>query len=382
MKNKLNYQMLKQILIYSFGYIVLVIIAQILLSGAFEGSNDNVKNGYFDFSFLFAKKAGFLMLSYMDAIRLCSVIFLLIPYVFLLARVIRQMVSLPLERMMEQMSQMRENPISERLSVPAQCEVLALENSFNELLDRLEQVDIQKRALEEKNTLLISGMAHDLKTPITTLRGYTQALSDHMIESEEKKQEYLDAINRKAVQMDELITVLFDYVRLGSAHYSLNLERCDVVELIREEIAIYYTEFEEHNMEFEFDLPEEPVWIMADKRQLARVFSNLYSNALKYGKPKTCVHTAIETEGQDGEGIKVVIADTSDPISPELEPHMFDPFVMGDYARKTGGGNGLGLCIAFRIMELHGGTIRLSNHPSGDFTKSFILKFPEKRNPR
>lgn len=120
--------------------------------------------------------------------------------------------------------------------------------------------------------------------------------------------------------------------------------------MIRENLALYYTEFEEKEIDLKFELPQQTIMIQADKKQLDRVFANFYSNALKYNHAGDVVFTTIELS----DGIKIKIEDTGDPIPEHIRQNIFEPFT-----RETGSGTGMGLSIAHKIIELHGGTLEL-----------------------
>ena len=135
---------------------------------------------------------------------------------------------------------------------------------------------------ERARNLMLSDIAHDLRTPITTIGGYAKALNDGLVTSDEKRTEYLEAIENKAERMGDLITLLFDYVRLDSENFSLRMEKLDISELLRENAALLYADVEEKQMEFEIEIPEEPIVLSVDKLQFSRVIINLINNALKH----------------------------------------------------------------------------------------------------
>ena len=152
--------------------------------------------------------------------------------------------------------------------------------SVNELLEEEKEHQL---TYERKRNLLLSDIAHDIKTPITTICGYSKALAEGMVQ-EEKQQTYLDTIYTKSLRMDELVTLLFEYVKLGSEGYVLNRQPADLAELLRENVAVLYEEFEDKEMELLLDIPEQPVMYEMDRLQMGRVISNLLTNALRYGR--------------------------------------------------------------------------------------------------
>lgn len=232
----------------------------------------------------------------------------------------------------------------------------------NELIEEEKE---QQLAYDRKRNLLLSDIAHDIKTPLTTLCGYSKALSEGVAEGE-KRQEYLDAIYAKSMRMNELITLLFEYVKMDSSGFKLHREETDLGELLRECTAAQYTDFEEKKILLKIDIPEEPVIYQADRVQMARAITNLLTNTVRYGKEdgRTLVRL---------EDYTITVADDGMEIDEEFISHVFEPFSRADKARSTSGGNGLGLSIAYKIVQMHGGELRLNCEYGQGYTKAFQI---------
>lgn len=239
----------------------------------------------------------------------------------------------------------------------------------------------QREKYIKRRNLLLSDVAHDLKTPITTISGYAQALNDGMVESPEKQSEYLKVIYQKSLQMNQLITVLFDYVKLDSEGFELKTEWFDLAEFLREVSAEMYSDIENAGMEFLVELPDKECSVMADKAQLMRVVLNLLANAVKHNPKGTKIRISLEEVSGYEKGWKVQIADTGGRIEEELEKHLFEPFVMGDESRNSRAGSGLGLSIAAKIVEMHGGTLSLDQNLKIPYTKAFCIKMRKGKEP-
>lgn len=240
--------------------------------------------------------------------------------------------------------------------------------------EEVEKLERQEEELREKyeaaRNLMLSDIAHDLRTPITTIRGYAKALNDGLVTSEEKRTEYLDAIENKAERMNDLLTLLFDYVRLGSDRFSLRREKTDVTELLRENAALLYSDVEEHGMEFEIYIPEEKIFLELDRIQFSRVITNLINNVLKHNPAGTRITLQLY-KGEDR--ILILVKDNGDVIPSKIAEHIFEPFVMADTSRESKGGSGLGLSIAKKIVEMHGFEIELVQDYKRQ-GKSFIIE--------
>ncbi len=241
-------------------------------------------------------------------------------------------------------------------------------NKVNELLERDKE---QRRQFDRKRNLLLSDIAHDIKTPITTICGYSRALADGVV-TEEKQQEYLDAIYAKSMRMSDLITLLFEYVKLDSEGYALQKEEGDFAELVRENTALLYADFEEKDMQVDIRVPENPVPYEMDKLQMGRAVTNLLTNAIRYGRQGGKVLIQLE------EGV-LTVADDGMEIEPEFAEHIFEPFSRADKARSTKGGSGLGLSISAKVVQMHGGSLELHTDYGKGYTKAFMIRLQEEK---
>lgn len=234
----------------------------------------------------------------------------------------------------------------------------------------------KEREVVRMRNLMLTDIAHDLRTPMTTVSGYAKALSDGLV-PEDKKEEYLEAIRTKTARMDELIGLLFDYTKLENEGFRLDLKNVDICELVRECAAGLYTDMESAGMEAYADIPEERIMVKADALQLSRVISNLITNAIRHNNAGTKIGIFVK---RDGAKLRVMVADTGKVIDEETSLHIFDPFYTGDASRSSKGGTGLGLSIAAKVTELHGYTLRLKQRPdtvryglTREYRKAFII---------
>lgn len=233
----------------------------------------------------------------------------------------------------------------------------------------LEEEKEQQKAFERRRNLLLSDIAHDIKTPITTICGYSRALSEGLV-AEEKRQSYLDVVYQKSLRMDELLTLLFEYVKLDSEGFALHKQQGNLAELVREMTALLYTDFEDKEIAVVTEISEEDTAFEMDQLQLGRAITNLLTNALRYGRKGGRVLVRLED-------CEITVADDGEPIDPDFAVHIFDPFTREDRARTSEGGSGLGLGIAKKIVEMHGGSLVLNQSFGEGYTKAFQIRFPE-----
>ena len=221
----------------------------------------------------------------------------------------------------------------------------------------------------------MSDVAHDLKTPMTTVAGYAKALVEQGEQEDgiprEKQREYLEAIYNKSMQMSGLLSFLFEYVKLESEGFKLNKTKIDIFELLRECVAGMYMDFEEKGMEILPLIPEEEVFLEVDAVQFHRVINNLLSNALRHNNPGTKVWVMAEAEDDE---IIIRVCDSGAVIPQETARYIFEPFVLGDESRNSKGGSGLGLSIAHKAVAMHGGSLVLEQGEWEEYTKAFVIR--------
>ena len=235
----------------------------------------------------------------------------------------------------------------------------------------------QQREFDRKRNLMLSDIAHDLRTPVTTVSGYAKALADHMVQGEEKTQEYLDAIQSKSVRISNLTNLLFEYVKLDSDGFSLDRRKIDLCELLRENAALLYADIEEAGKLLVVDVPEKPIFVLADALQLSRVITNLLTNAMRHNPRGTRIGLFAYWEL---DRVYVLVADSGTLIAHEQVDHLFEPFARGDRSRGSEGGSGLGLSIAEKVVQMHGWSLRLIQQPhlkhydrAAGYAKAFVI---------
>ncbi len=219
----------------------------------------------------------------------------------------------------------------------------------------------------KENNLMYAAVAHDLKTPLTSISGFAKALEEDKVPEEEKK-EILGIIAKKSERMNELVDLLFEYSQLGTSEYKPDLSDLDMAELLRGIIAENYSDLEDHKIDVDVHIPDTPVTVNADKRDITRALSNLVINTYKHNPDGISLYVRLD---RTGDKCVITIADTGNEIPQGMS--VFEPFVTENSARSTGGGTGLGLAITKRVIERHGGTISIDSKYPG-YTKAFIVK--------
>lgn len=230
-------------------------------------------------------------------------------------------------------------------------------------------LDIERNAERQKNEL-ITNVAHDLRTPLTTIVGYLELIKDDTALSKEDVHKYSGIAYEKSIRLQEMMDDLFEFTKLDNADIKLNKSMINLSGLIMQMTDEFYPSFKDCNITPIVDLPEENIYVQGDGQLLARVFDNLISNALKYGYHNT--NLKIEVSG-DEKYATVKVINHGDTIASEDIPLLFNKFYRTDSSRNSKtGGTGLGLAITKNIVDLHHGDISVT---SDDQITTFIVKF-------
>ena len=230
-------------------------------------------------------------------------------------------------------------------------------------------LDIERNAERQKNEL-ITNVAHDLRTPLTTIVGYLELIKDDTALSKEDVHKYSGIAYEKSIRLQEMMDDLFEFTKLDNADIKLNKSMINLSGLIMQMTDEFYPSFKDCNITPIVDLPEENIYVQGDGQLLARVFDNLISNALKYGYHNTDLK--IEVSG-DEKYATVKVINHGDTIASEDIPLLFNKFYRTDSSRNSKtGGTGLGLAITKDIVDLHHGDISVT---SDDQITTFIVKF-------
>lgn len=230
-------------------------------------------------------------------------------------------------------------------------------------------LDIERNAERQKNEL-ITNVAHDLRTPLTTIVGYLELIKDDTALSKEDVHKYSGIAYEKSIRLQEMMDDLFEFTKLDNADIKLNKSMINLSGLIMQMTDEFYPSFKDCNITPIVDLPEENIYVQGDGQLLARVFDNLISNALKYGYHNTDLK--IEVSG-DEKYATVKVINHGDTIASEDIPLLFNKFYRTDSSRNSKtGGTGLGLAITKNIVDLHHGHISVT---SDDQITTFIVKF-------
>ncbi|MDE6847042.1 MAG: HAMP domain-containing histidine kinase [Lachnospiraceae bacterium] len=224
------------------------------------------------------------------------------------------------------------------------------------------------RQMEETNRQLMTSLSHDVRTPLTTLIGYLDA-AHKGIACGKEREDYIETARRKAHDLKEYIDVLFDWFKLGSNEFSMNIVEVDLTELTRNILIDWIPIFEDTQVDFTIDIPDQPFRVQIDPDGYMRILNNLIQNVISHSHADKI---AIALSEQGG-NIKILLSDNGIGIDKEDLKHIFDRLYKCDKGRSEKG-SGLGLAIVHELVEKLNGTITADSVP-GEGT-IFTLKFP------
>lgn len=253
-------------------------------------------------------------------------------------------------------------------------EFRAIIDNFDWLLYQLNESEQEKEKIYNEKQRIFADVSHDLKTPLTVIRGYAKAFLDHVV-PKQKERQYMETIYHKTLVTSELIDSLFEYAKLEHPEYSASFKEMDLCAFSQAYFAEKYPELEEKKFSLEMDLPDKKVMYPIDAKLMKRLFENLVSNAIKYNPPGTTIFFSIKEENTK---IRMVIADNGVGIQEPLAQHLFEPFVTSNQARTSENGTGLGMTIAKKIVEQHGGEIFLNPTLKRKYRTEFHIVFYKK----
>ena len=243
-----------------------------------------------------------------------------------------------------------------------------------EMKKTLEDAAKEKQEFDAENRLLIRNISHDLKTPITAIKGYAEGIMDGVANTPEKREKYLRTIISKANDMDALIDELTLYSKIDTNRNPYELTMVNIQKFIEEYVSDIKDDLDNQNIELVYysHLTKEEV-VVGDKEQLRRVLNNIISNSVKYMDKKKGL---IGIRLRDGDGfVTVEVEDNGKGIPKKDLPYVFDRFYRSDFSRNSNtGGSGIGLSIVKKIVEDHGGKIHATSDEGAGTVMHFTLK--------
>ena len=284
-------------------------------------------------------------------------------------------IAVPLVKLKKATKNIKEGNLDFVLEVEGNDEFSQLCQDFEEMRKRLKESTEEKILMDKENKELISNISHDLKTPITAVKGYVEGIMDGVADTPEKMDRYVRTIYNKTNEMDHLINELTFYSKIDTNRIPYTFSKLNVEDYFSDCAEELGLEMETRGIELVYaNYVEKGVQVIADGEQIRRVIHNIVSNAIKYmEKPRGIIQLRVKDVG---DFIQVEIEDNGKGIAAKDLPYIFDRFYRVDKARsRAQGGTGLGLSIAKEIIKQHKGFIWAKSEYGKGSTFTIVLPY-------
>lgn len=283
-------------------------------------------------------------------------------------------IAVPLVKLKKATKNIKEGNLDFVLEVEGNDEFSQLCQDFEEMRKRLKESTEEKILMDKENKELISNISHDLKTPITAVKGYVEGIMDGVADTPEKMDRYVRTIYNKTNELDHLINELTFYSKIDTNRIPYTFSKLNVEDYFSDCAEELGLEMETRGIELVYaNYVEKGVQVIADGEQIRRVIHNIVSNAIKYmEKPRGIIQLRVKDVG---DFIQVEIEDNGKGIAAKDLPYIFDRFYRTDVSRNSSkGGSGIGLSIVKKIMEDHGGKVWATSRLGIGTIMYFVLR--------
>ena len=283
----------------------------------------------------------------------------------LLTLVLSRRILRPVEALTAAARRMEKGDLSQRVEVHSQDEIGELARAFNAMADGLAR-------LEELRRNMVTDVAHELRTPLSNIRGYLEALQDGVVEP---KPEVIDSLHEEAMLLNRLVDDLRELTLAEAGQLKLERRPVAPADLVDRALEAARAQAEAKGIALQADLPEDLPLVDVDSQRIGQVLGNLLSNALTHTPSGGKVVIAARAKQLK---VEVSVSDTGEGIPPERLPYIFERFYRADKSRsRLTGGTGLGLSIAKQLVEAHGGRISVKSQVGQGTTFAFTLPVTE-----
>lgn len=292
----------------------------------------------------------------------------------MLTKWIQKSVFSPINELNVAMRKIKEGNFDYTLNTDAKGEIGDLYRDYEDMRLRLKESAEEKEQNEQRNKELISNISHDLKTPITAIKGYVEGIMDGVADTPEKVDKYIKTVYNKANDMDKLINELAVYSGIDNNRIPYNFHRINVVEYFEDCVEEVGLDLESLNIRLNYSNMVDPdVIVIADPEQMKKVINNIISNSVKYmDKSQKIIDIRVLDEA---DSIRVEIEDNGKGIAQKDIQNIFERFYRTDASRNSAqGGSGIGLSIVKKIIEDHGGYIWATSREGEGTCMHFVLR--------
>ena len=280
----------------------------------------------------------------------------------------------PLNHLKAATHNIKEGNLDFEMQIEGDDEISELCQDFEEMRKRLKESTEEKMRTDQQNKELISNISHDLKTPITVVKGYVEGILEGVADTPEKRDKYIRTIYSKANDMERLINELTFYSKIDTNRIPYVFDKINVRDYFDDCVEELSIDLEQRHVQLGYDNDtDKNVMVIADAEQIRRVINNVVNNSVKYmDKPSAAIYIRVRDVG---DFVQIEIEDNGQGISARDLPYIFDRFFRTDSSRNSSkGGSGIGLSIVKKIIEDHGGKIWATSKPGVGTVMHFVLR--------
>lgn len=361
------------------GFIMIILVPLLLFSATFYGLSqaqarqESSQDIVYDISIMQSVN-GRARVNMMARDLFFSIFIILIFTAMAVGLWIYRSIAAPLVKLKKATQNIKEGNLDFVLDVEGDDEFSELCQDFEEMRRRLKESAEEKILLDKENKELISNISHDLKTPITAVKGYVEGIMDGVADTPEKMDRYVRTIYNKTNEMDHLINELTFYSKIDTNRIPYTFSKLNVEDYFSDCAEEVSLELETRGIELVYaNYVDKNVLVIADGEQIRRVIHNLISNAIKYmDKPKGIIQIRVKDVG---DFIQVEVEDNGKGIGSKDLAYIFDRFYRTDVSRNSSkGGSGIGLSIVKKILEDHGGKVWATSREGIGTIMYFVLR--------
>ena len=352
--------------------LLLLNVSLLVILSAIIKSSPNLQDAIFETKFIFSQNLDNDL--FWSGRNFLIPIFLVIDALVLYWRLHRRYKQMQLRHIISELHYIAEGNYDYRIPFELKGDLNRIIQSINGLVDSTMMAIEEERKIEQSKDELITNVSHDIRTPLTSIIGYLGLIEDKQYHSEEELLKYTHTAFMKAKQMKSLVEDLFEYTKVRQSSVPIYYITFDMVQLVEQLAVDFELEAAKKGIEIIVQANQKQIMMEGDTEKIVRVFNNLISNALKYGKGATQIIVELEQISQE---VIITVKNNGQMIPQKSLEQLFDRFYRVEESRsQETGGTGLGLAIAQSIIALHGGYIYAKSNP--EWT-SFIMHLPIKK---
>lgn len=298
----------------------------------------------------------FFLIFGMDGI-LCIAILVIISQFF--TKKLTDHIMAPLDVLAAGVKRIRDNELTQNIEYTGEIEFENVCSAFNDMQEAILTEQEKNRKYEKARTDMIAGISHDLRTPLTAIRGTIKGLMDGVVSRPEQQKKFLEAAYRRTGDMDLLLNQLFYLSKMETGNMPLSLQNIEISTFLHNYAKAKQEFVESEKEHIKIDTQGIIAEVSVDLEQFQRILDNLLENSRKYGeKVPLMIEIALH---KTPKGLSICFKDNGVGVPEEKLPHIFEEFYRGDESRNRKEGNGLGLYIVKYLMEAMGGSVRAEN---------------------